>query len=279
MKFNITNKMFETLEFAKYLKRSTECSQPVQRIIKMLPSNISTFSFFRLFPNGECNMILPKPIRALYYAKKEFWKSDITMNFNCNLPIYDRRKFLEPDKQKQYDQFISTEGGLSSIAISHKFHSFKDTFFFIFTNPVSSEDYCNIYSLLNSISISFYAAAPIFQASQILPKTFHEYFIYKDIEYDFDPFSELATKFNLTKTQMTYLLPLALHMPLNYFAETFHRSRRTVEKYIDDLRSIFDIETKFELCQFLTSYYIHQVKLWCNANENIVIKDGKIISI
>ncbi|TNF70302.1 MAG: hypothetical protein EP298_00030 [Gammaproteobacteria bacterium] len=262
----LDKKIHDTQNFSQYIKSSEYTSRSIQNILNMLPNHIKTFSFFRVRNNHEINILMPKPQKLLTYINDILLKPNGMINLNHNLPIYNPKDYIHGELQDKYSRFINAMGGSTSIAVNHTFHSFKDIFYFIFSEPINKEDFSSLYSLLNSISIAFYATSPIFKTTFKLPLIAQQQYINHESSDHFAPFSELIELFSISKSLSHYLLPLALHMPINQIASSFYRSRRTVEKNIDDLRGILDINSKFELCQFLLTYYLIKVKQWSHQS-------------
>ncbi|WP_139121711.1 helix-turn-helix transcriptional regulator [Piscirickettsia litoralis] len=199
---------------------------------------------------------MPKPMRAIEYGKKDLWKSDISFNVDYSPPIYSRDKYFSETDKEKYNKFLTKINGKMTVSISYKFKDFKDTFIFVLSNYIGENELIKMHPALHNIAIYYYSLEISFKHYFKLPFDFEQSYLHSDKAYIFEAFSDLISEYNLTKTQSLYLLPLALHMPLNYVADIFHRSRRTVEKNIDDIRERLNIETKLNLCQFLSTYYI-----------------------
>ncbi|WP_119344543.1 helix-turn-helix transcriptional regulator [Facilibium subflavum] len=258
--FELTQKLAEVKNFSLYLKNAIQMSANTSNILKILPHNICNFTFFRLNENAEFNMVTSKPLRGYKYVSKGFWRSDVTMNVNYAPPIYDRREFLAQSLLPQYDHFINEIGGKSCVIISYRLSDFKDAFIFVFPEMITPSDYARFYPVLHNVAIAFYHLEVKFNTTFRLPAVFSEEYQHQGLSCEFDSFAPLVHTHDLTKTQAKYLLFLALHMPLDYIAALLFKSRRTVEKTVDEIRAKLDVNSKFELCQLLSAYHISQVQ-------------------
>ncbi len=246
--------------FSSYLKNPIDLSACTNNILSILPHEIRNFTFVRFYRNGDFSIVSPRPFRSYKYVKYGFWRHDIAVNVDYSLPIYNRTDYLPEDLHIPYKRFLSDIGGKSCIVTSYRFGQFKDTFMFVFADEITKKDYLDIYAMLHNVAISFYHLEIECDTNFKLPKSFYDQYAYQNDNYIFDSFADFVEERHLTKTKASYLLPLALNMPLDYMASLFCKSRRTVEKNIDEIRESLNVSSKFELCQLLNAYHIMKVQ-------------------
>ncbi len=261
----LTHKLSQAKNFSIYLKNAIEMASNTSNILNILPQSVRNFTFFRISADHEFNMVTSKPLRGFKYAKSDFWQYDVTTNPHYLTPIFDRKALMPKEVHASYERFLREIGGQSCIATNYQIGKFKDTFIYVFSENITKDQYADLYASLHNIAIAFYHLEIKYHTTFRLPTKFIDNHKRRLVHYQYDSFEALIDKHQLTQTKAKYLLPLALHMPLDYIAFLFCKSRRTVEKNIDEIRDKFNVYSKFELCQLLSSYHICQVQKYTQS--------------